>query len=198
MCSAISLSVTVNDVQNDTLEGVVVYVQFQSNDTLSTEKYTAIDIRQKDKGFSPYINVIQSNSKVTFSNLDDITHHIYSVTGNEKFSYTIKSGDISLPLKIKHSGLIAMGCNIHDWMSGYILVVDTPYYGITNKDGNIYFNLENPGIYQIVVWHPQMNEKPFKKIKLNNNSKVLIKLSNAMSKIPEQKGVDDFDFLEGY
>jgi len=192
------LTITVKDNQDKILPGIVVYATWLDGETANKMKHSAIDIRQKDKGFNPYLSVVQSNSTVTFSNLDDITHHIYSVTGIERFSYSLQAGKITPPLSIEQAGLIAMGCNIHDWMSGYLLVVNTPHYGLTDEHGQVELNIQQQGQFQVTAWHPQFNEKLSIQTSLPSQSKLVLNLSEKMAKIPSQKSSDDFDFLEGY
>jgi len=192
------LTITVKDNQGKVLPGIVVYATWLEGKTTNKMKHSAIDIRQKDKGFNPYLSVVQSNSTVTFSNLDDITHHIYSVTGIERFSYSLQAGKITPPLSIEQAGLIAMGCNIHDWMSGYLLVVNTPYYALTNQHGKIELNIQQQGKFQVTAWHPQFNEKLNIQVSLPIQTDLVLNLTEKMAKIPSQKSSDDFDFLEGY
>ena len=196
--NAENFTVTVKDHQGKALAGVIVYATWLDGKIANELKHSAIDIRQKDKGFNPYLSVVQSNSSVTFSNLDDITHHIYSVTGIERFSYSLKSGKTTQPLSIDQAGIIAMGCNIHDWMSGYLLVVDTPYYGLTDDHGKIDLPIEQQGNFQITAWHPQFKEKLSVQTILAKQKKIELRLSKEMAAIPSQKSSDDFDFIEGY
>jgi len=197
-CFANDIQVQVVSHQKQPLKGIVVYLEAIGRHIALESKASAINIGQKNKGFAPYVSVVQSGTSVTFSNQDDITHHIYSVTGNKKFTYTIRSGEASSPLEIDQKGIIAMGCNIHDWMSGYILVLDTPYYTKTDANGvATVYGLEH-GKYRIVAWHPQLQERLVKETFLPSASPIVLQLQKKMAKIPSQKGVDDFDFLDGY
>lgn len=193
-----SVVVTVQDNQGVAVKGLVVYLEPVDRKIPVANKFSAIEISQKDKGFSPYLSVVQSGTTVTFSNRDDITHHIYSVSGNARFSYTLRAGEVTEELLIAAPGLIAMGCNIHDWMSGYVLVLNTPFYALSDERGQANFVAMAQGDYRVVLWHPQLKEQPGKTIHLPGDARVLLQLVNDMAKIPQQKGVDDFDFLEGY
>ena len=50
-------------------------------------------------------------------------------------------------------GAVKLGCNIHDWMSGVILVVPTPYFAMTDADGAFTLRDLPPGTYGVVAWH---------------------------------------------
>ncbi|MCJ8319730.1 MAG: hypothetical protein MJK12_08850 [Colwellia sp.] len=161
-------------------------------------------IAQKDKAFIPYITVTQKGQQLSFQNQDDITHHIYSVSGKNRFSFKIKAGKEKSSPVLEHTGEVAMGCNIHDWMSGFVLVVDTPYYAQTDDNGIATLDLATGGEYQLVVWHPQLPTKNYQiaqLITVSNNdedNEWKIKLPVHLLAIPEQENQDEFDFLEGY
>lgn len=197
---AIELQVNVYDLQNNPVKDIVVYLE--SKDGLSLHKtQKSIEINQLNKSFAPYISVIQVGNKVRFHNQDDITHHIYSPIGDNKFAFKILSGQQQVMEDFSTTGEVAMGCNIHDWMSGHLLIVDTPYFDKTNDNGQTSFVIKDEGNYQLTLWHPQMNEannEITQTITLHKNKKIEVKLTKVMAPLPEQKSEDDFDFLSDY
>ena len=195
-----TLNVTVTDTNNRPLENMVVFVE-PVNHKVALENTTTLEIGQQNKSFIPYISVMQLGSNVNFNNKDNITHHIYSPVGENKFSVKIRSGQQITKHNFKQAGEVSMGCNIHDWMSGYMLIVDTPFFAKSDKSGNTNIEITHPGQYKVVVWHPQMKEadnKIAKFININNSMKMVMKLSKPMDDIPSQKNEDDFDFLSDY
>lgn len=52
------------------------------------------------------------------------------------------------------SGVVRLGCNVHDWMVAYIYVVDTPYFAKSGKDGKLRLDGLPAGEYELRVWHP--------------------------------------------
>lgn len=99
---------------------MVVYLQPQ-DDIFLTLNENIVEVGQFDRSFTPYISVIQLGNTVNFKNRDDITHHIYSPIGDNKFSYKINAGQSASKSDFQQTGEVAMDCNIHDWMSGYLL-----------------------------------------------------------------------------
>ncbi len=183
-----------------TLANVVVYLDPTTNITLPVTNKT-VEIGQQDKSFNPYISVMQLGSDVTFTNKDDITHHIYSPIGKNKFDFKIRAGEKRKKNDFVESGEVAMGCNIHDWMSGYLLILDTPYFDKTDEDGRSSFKNIKAGEYQLTIWHPQLNtpdHRIVKVISLKKSQRLTFDVTNLFEKIPEQKSNDDFDFLENY
>lgn len=194
------LTINVVSSSNQPLEDMIVFVE-PVNHRATLQNMKTLDIGQKNKAFIPYISVMQLGSEVLFNNQDNITHQIYSPVGNNKFSVKIRSGQEVIKKDFDEAGIVSMGCNIHDWMSGYILIVDTPYFAKTNKLGNTKINLENSGLYKINVWHPQMDDANniiTKEINVNGLMEVSMQLSKPMQAIPIQESEDDFDFLSDY
>ncbi len=183
-----------------TLANVVVYLDPTANITLPVTNKT-VEIGQQDKAFTPYISVMQLGSDVTFTNKDDITHHIYSPIGKNKFDFKIRAGEKHTKRDFVESGEVAMGCNIHDWMSGYLLILETPYFEKTDENGRSSFRNIEAGEYQLTIWHPQLNtpdNKIVKVITLENSQQLTFDVENLFENIPLQKSNDDFDFLENY
>jgi plastocyanin len=135
---------------------MVVYIEPLAGQ-VAPQTQAEISIGQRDKSFTPYISVIQRHQKVSFVNHDDITHHIYSVDSDNKFDFKIKAGMANTEQDFEKSAEIAMGCNIHDWMSGYLLVLDTPYFAKTDSSGIAKVSLAQKGLYKVVIWHPQLS-----------------------------------------
>lgn len=199
---AAELMVKLVDKDNKPLENVVVYVTPKSGVEGLPKNHEQLIVGQKDKKFSPYVTVMQKGQKITFSNQDDITHHIYSVSGNNRFDFKLKAGAEVVTDDMSSTEEIAMGCNIHDWMSGYVLVVDTPYYGVSNDNGVVSLTVSQLEQYTITAWHPQldMSSNKFEQFyDLKTNSATInMKLPKNLLPIPEQSGQDDFDFLDEY
>lgn len=202
LVGAKELGVKVTDPNGLPVEGLVVYVMAKDKAIAANANSKPLYIDQKDKKFSPYITVVQKGQPLNFTNKDDITHHIYSVSGQNRFEFKIKAGQEKTTSPLNAAEEVAMGCNIHDWMSGYALVVDTPIYGKTDNKGYVLFSALSDGEYEVFVWHPQLdtpNNRVFQKVVLTDDSQsIAVSLPKKLLPIPEQIGQDDFDFLEEY
>jgi len=198
LSAASPLEVQVLNADGQAVGGFVVYLQARNTPSATEAPQSGPTIKQEDKTFSPYITVMQKGSDILFTNLDDITHHIYSVAGSSSFSFKLRLGATKSDLDISQTGVFGMGCNLHDWMTGYLLVVDTPYFAMTDSDGKTTLQVDSPGQYRVIAWHPQMNEQLEQQITLPLASTLTLKLRRKMAEIPLQKPIDDFDFLERY
>lgn len=158
-------------------------------------------ISQKDKKFAPYLTVVQTGSRVTFENQDNITHHIYSLNSDQRFDFKLQQNEKDKYLSFKSPQKIAMGCNIHDWMAGHILVVNTPYFSMSNELGSVHLKDIPSGEYELAIYHPQLHkdDATFRKIvQWPLNEPIQVSLMHPMLATPKQQSMDEFDFLEGY
>ncbi|WP_354667932.1 methylamine utilization protein [Paraglaciecola arctica] len=136
---------------------VVVYL------TPKASKVSAISNKieimdQVNTQFSPHILAVQKDTQVRFPNSDSIKHHVYSFSQAKTFELQLYKELQADPLLFSNTGAVELGCNIHDWMLGYIFVVDTPYFGKTDSEGNLTLELPD-GDYQLDVWHPRIQDK---------------------------------------
>lgn len=118
---------------------------------------TVADMAQKDKAFVPKLRVIQTGSSVNFPNFDTVRHHVYSFSPTKTFEIKLYAGTPAAPVVFDKPGTATLGCNIHDRMLGYIHVVDTPYFGVSDANGGVSIDLP-PGEHRVRVWTPAMGE----------------------------------------
>ena len=194
-----SLQVALRDIDNLPVKEVAVYLESHDAKSASSMNHPR-EISQVDRKFSPYVSVVRKGESINFSNQDEITHHVYSFNGPTRFSFKLKKDEHMLSDPFTETGVIAMGCNIHDWMSGYMLVVDTPYYALTDSEGKVAFNDLPSGEYHLKAWHPQMagGEAISRHVTLQADSVLEIRLSEPMAPVPSQESLNDFDFLDDY
>ncbi|QBF84796.1 hypothetical protein EXU30_04965 [Shewanella maritima] len=205
-------NIYIMDDNNQPMENMVVYLQsnnpaafatpaLASDSSTTQARQNPVEVHQKDKQFSPYITIVQKGYQLKFVNDDDITHHIYSASGPKRFSFKLRQDGVNKDMVFDQLGHISMGCNIHDWMSGHILIVDTPHFANTDNKGLVSFDNIAPGQYQLVVWHPQLqaiNNQNSYQIDLPLSKPLTLTVTDTMGEIPSQQSLDDFEFLEGY
>jgi hypothetical protein len=198
---ATEVTVKVVDPENRPIVDMIVYLMPLEEQSVDEYKVPPLVINQAERKFKPYLSVVQKGLALTFNNEDDITHQIYSASASNRFSLRVKSGDKKSIEPLKNTGKILMGCNIHDWMGGYLLVLDTPLYTKTNEAGIAKIQVSEDGEYQLSVWHPQLMEEDqthTRKININNSNNFDIKLSNSLADIPTQESPESSDFVDDY
>jgi len=119
-----------------------------------------VAIEQIDREFTPYVSVIQTGTRVEFPNRDPIQHHVYSFSPAKTFEIKLYSGRSPESILFDKPGVITIGCNIHDWMIAYVLVVPTPYFAPVNSAGNALLRDLRPGAYEVHAWHPRQKAAP--------------------------------------
>lgn len=109
---------------------------------------------QKDVQFTPGTLVVPVGTTVSFPNFDKVRHHVYSFSKAKKFEIQLYGRDQTRSVLFDRPGTVALGCNIHDQMQGFIRVVDTPWAATSDGQGRVSFAGLPAGAAQIVVWHP--------------------------------------------
>lgn len=138
------------------LEGAVVYLRGDGADlAVSNAPAEPGVMDQIDRQFVPYILVVQRGAEVAFPNSDSIKHHVFSFSKAKKFQIKLYRGAEVDPVLFDAAGEVELGCNVHDWMLGYIYVVDTPYFARTDRSGFATLSVPD-GAYEVGVWHPRM------------------------------------------
>lgn len=161
---AADLSVTVADVQGLSVPDAAVYLlPLQGKAPRGSQKGS---IEQMDKTFIPYVSVVQAGTAVSFPNKDTVRHHVYSFSAPKVFDLKLYSGTPSQPVVFDKPGLVALGCNIHDWMLAYVLVVETPWFAVSKDRGNAVVENVPAGDYNMLIWHPRMKEEMMQQIKV--------------------------------
>lgn len=128
-------------------------------------------ILQRDREFNPYLTIIQTGTAVDFPNLDPFKHHVYSFSRPKMFEIKLYAGKPAKPVIFDKPGVVALGCNIHDWMEAYVLVVDTPYFGKTDQDGRAHIANLPEGTYRLRYWHPRvMDELPTRELRVGKDT----------------------------
>jgi len=112
---------------------------------------------QVDRAFAPDLLVIPVGSTVQFPNSDSVSHQIYSFSPAKRFQLPLYHGKPYPPVHFEQTGVVTLGCNIHDQMLGYLLVTDAPYFGRTDATGAWSADLPR-GRYRVTLWHPRQRE----------------------------------------
>lgn len=113
------------------------------------------EIAQESQEFAPYVTVVQAGSRVLFPNKDTVQHHVYSLSKAKKFELPLYNPNQKESFVFDVSGLVTLGCNIHDWMVAYLMVVPTPWFAKTNAQGAAAVAAP-AGRYRLEVWHPRL------------------------------------------
>lgn len=132
---------------------------------------------QKRCTFIPYLQVIPKRAKLTVVNSDPHLHniHTYELIGRAKrtlfnLAQPTQGHKVTKTIKPRRGKEIRIQCDAHDWMLGWMYVVDNPYYAVVGKDGRFSIQGIPAGTYKVKVWHPFLGTKQ-KKITVSAKGK---------------------------
>jgi hypothetical protein len=114
---------------------------------------------QQDVAFVPHVLIVPVGATVRFPNKDKVRHHVYSFSKPAKFEIKLFGKDETRSYLFKTAGAVALGCNIHDSMSGFIKVVDTPFAIKSSASGQARITGLPLGTAQVTIWHPGLKAK---------------------------------------
>ena len=115
-----------------------------------------LEMAQNHKQFVPQVLIVPVGSEVSFPNRDTVRHHVYSFSPAKKFELKLYAGTPAQPVRFEQSGVVVLGCNIHDQMVGWVLVLDTPYYAQTSASGQAALSTVPAGRYRLRTWHARL------------------------------------------
>ena len=148
-----SIEVRARDASGMPVPDAAVYAIASSGATEARSARATLE--QADREFVPYVSVIQQGTTVTFPNRDPILHHVYSFSPAKAFEIKLYTGKSPSEILFDKSGVVTLGCNIHDWMIAYIVVVPTPHFARTDAAGVARLRDLPAGSYEVRAWHPQ-------------------------------------------
>jgi plastocyanin len=110
-------------------------------------------ISQQNLQFHPFLTIVPVSADVSFPNLDPTKHHVYSFSAAKRFELKLFAKDQSRTVHFDKAGVVALGCNIHDAMSAFIVVTDSAWTARTNAQGVVVFGdaPNSPG--RLTVWN---------------------------------------------
>lgn len=115
-------------------------------------------IVQNDEEFHPYVTPVIVGTRVSFPNRDKIAHHVFSISPAKKFDIPRYRGEPKDTILFDQPGLVSLGCNLHDWMSAYVVVLATPHFAKSAADGIVPLAQLPAGRYRLDVWHPRVKQ----------------------------------------
>lgn len=111
------------------------------------------EIRQQNKRFDPHVLAVPVGSRVAFPNLDPFFHNVFSMFDGKRFDLGLYEAGASHSVTFDRAGICYIFCNIHPEMSALVLVLDTPYFAVSDRAGAFTIPDVTAGKYLLSVWH---------------------------------------------
>lgn len=153
--AAAPVTISVVGPDGKPLAGAVVQVESPRAPPAASVLTGPYTVAQQNISFQPHVVVVPVGASVSFPNRDRVRHHVYSFSKSKKFELKLYGREEARTVTFDKPGVIALGCNIHDAMSGFIVVVATPYAAATGADGRVAFDVPT-GAVRLSVWHPSI------------------------------------------
>src|SRR6202161_573107 len=136
---------------------VVVWLSPLDDSTQAAASRVALDqssqLVQQNKTFEPHILVVRVGTLVQFPNRDPFFHNIFSMYDGKRFDLGLYEAGTSRSVKFDRPGVSYLFCNIHAEMSAVVVVVDTPYFAMSDRAGHLTIPDVPDGRYQMHVWY---------------------------------------------
>lgn len=114
-----------------------------------------VEMDQVGSVFTPPVVVVPAGGTVVFKNSDGINHNVHVLSPKQEKNVFLKAGE-SRDVTFRQPESARIVCDLHAWMRADLVVVETPYYGVTDREGN--FSIENipPGKYTMKILHHRL------------------------------------------
>ncbi|HUI28848.1 MAG TPA: hypothetical protein VLX91_01435 [Candidatus Acidoferrales bacterium] len=140
-------------------ENVVIYLEGKELHTDENSEPRHETMNQKDATFIPHVLPILKGTFVDFVNEDDTYHNVFSLSPTKRFNIGRRPTGVVVPVRFDKTGVAEIFCDIHSYMSAFIIVLDNPFF--TKPDAHGFFKIENipPGTYTMKVWHERLHSE---------------------------------------
>ncbi len=152
---AATVQVQLQDANGKPLPEAIVFLDSREAKQLA-KPVAGAEIAQINKQFAPRVLIVPVGTAVTFPNRDTVRHHVYSFSPTKTFELKLYSGTSASPVVFDKPGIAILGCNIHDNMSAWVVVVETPYFAYGDGVGAATLRDVPPGNYKLRIWHPRL------------------------------------------
>jgi plastocyanin len=150
------VTISVRNAAGQPVPNAVVTIKLVGRPTPPPQAGGTYRIDQKNIQFHPFVLAVTPNSQVSFPNLDQVRHHVFSFSPAKRFELKLFAREQSRAVVFDKAGVVALGCNIHDQMTAFIDVVDTPWAARTDASGNVTIGGVPTGAIAVQVWHPYL------------------------------------------
>jgi len=153
--AAATVDVRVTDPSGKPIVGAVVFLE-SPEAKQAAKPLAGIEIAQVSKAFAPTVTAVTPGTAVAFPNRDTVRHHVYSFSPTKKFEIKLYVGTPANPVVFDRPGIAVLGCNIHDQMVAWVVIVETPWFGRTGADGRWTAQNVPQGNYRLRTWHADL------------------------------------------
>lgn len=135
-------------------DGVVVWLSaIGAHAAAKTSPNHPLRLTQHNKSFEPHLLVVPVGAVVQFPNRDPFFHNVFSLFEGKRFDLGLYEAGTTRNVSFDRPGVSYIFCNIHAEMSAVVIALDTPYYGISNAQGEVVIHQVPAGRYTMRLWY---------------------------------------------
>lgn len=154
------------------IENAVVYIEKIEGKSFPPPGEPVI-LNQVGLVFVPHVLPVIVGTTVNFPNEDVVLHNVFSPGYTGKFNLGTYPQGTTKTRVFEKPGIVLLLCNVHHEMSAFVIVVENPYFVVTDQDGKYILKNVPPGKYNLAVWHENMRHQ-IKKIEVLDQSQVSV------------------------
>ncbi len=151
---AAPVSIDVRGFDGRPLAGAVVTIETPTAPPVTVRGPYMVE--QRDIAFQPHVLIVPVGAAVGFPNRDKVRHHVYSFSKAKRFDLKLYGREDARTVTFDTPGVVPLGCNIHDSMSGFVYVTATPFAALTDAAGHVAMTGVPAGGAIVRVWHPSI------------------------------------------
>jgi plastocyanin len=134
------------------VSGVLVYLEGAKGEIPAAMRSKVAIISSHNKSFEPHVEAVPVGATMSFPNLDNIMHNVFSLSKGNRFDLGLYKDGAKKDFVFKKPGLVRIYCNIHPQMSAFVYVMDHPYFAWASRDGSFRIDDVPPGNYTLAAW----------------------------------------------
>jgi plastocyanin len=158
-------------------ENIVVWLSPLGSQAVKPFPSHPMKLAQHNKSFEPHLLIVPVGAVVQFPNRDLFFHNVFSLFDGKRFDLGLYEAGSTRNVSFDRPGISYIFCNIHAEMSAVVIALNTPYFGISNRKGEIVIPNVPAGHYSMRVWYetalPETLNAMAREIDVNENSSTL-------------------------
>lgn len=115
-----------------------------------------IVLDQVKLAFIPHVLPVVAGTTIAFPNSDAVRHNVFSTSLPKRFNLGNYPPGVTKYIVFNKPGVVTLLCNVHTEMSAYVVVLETPYFAVSDREGNFAMRDIPPGNYSLSIWHEQL------------------------------------------
>jgi len=152
LATAAPVEVSVTNAAGQPLADAVVWVESAAA-RAAARPLAGVEVLQQNRAFVPEVSVVTVGTPVAFPNRDTVRHHVFSFSPAKRFELKLYVGTPAAPVVFDRPGVSVLGCNIHDDMAAWVVIVETPWFAKTDAQGRARLPDVPAGRHQLRTWH---------------------------------------------